>query len=138
MTAVVTSIPQPHHRARRDVAASVRAHLGARNINDSELARMIGVTQSAMSRRTNERVPFDVDELGLIADALGISVVDLIQMPTSSPVGGGNGRLYGVGTSIHRTITANRPSMDYKPADSRSLVQLAERRELREVAKVGA
>lgn len=67
--------------ARSDVAAAIRAHLAVARVKDSELARRIGMGQSAMSRRTNEEVAFDADDLGRIASVLGITVVELIQMP---------------------------------------------------------
>lgn len=104
----VTTLPQAHN-ARSTIAACVRAHLGVRNMSDSELARKIGTTQSQISRRTNERVPFDVDELGKIADALGISVVELIQMPTPQMVGGGSAF---VGVTQIRPRTVGRTGLD--------------------------
>lgn len=78
---------QPHRQndARREIAAAVRAHLAVRNMKDTELARRIGWSQSKMSRRTNEDTPFDSDDLGTIAAELELSLVELIQMPTSVP-----------------------------------------------------
>lgn len=81
--------------ARDEVAASVRAHLAVRRISDSALARGIGMSQSKVSRRTNGDIAFDTDDLGRIARFLDVSLVELIQMPTTSEIaprpGGGAG-----------------------------------------------
>ncbi|MHC9046777.1 helix-turn-helix domain-containing protein [Microbacterium saperdae] len=71
--------------ARTDIAAAVRAHLAVARVSDSEIGRRTGMSQSRISRRTNEEVPFDADDLGRIASALGISYLELIQMPTGVP-----------------------------------------------------
>jgi len=76
----VTPFPQ-RTSARDDIAASVRAHLAVLKISDSELARRTGMSQTQITRRTNARLPFNADELGIVADKLGLSVLELIQMP---------------------------------------------------------
>lgn len=70
---------------RQDVASAVRAHLAVRKISDSALGRAIGMSQSKISRRTNGDIAFDTDDLGRIARYLGVTVVELIQMPVGSP-----------------------------------------------------
>lgn len=67
--------------ARRRVARAVKAHLSVTGISPSKMASRIGMSQSAMSRRTSALQAFDIDELGGMASELGITVVDLIQMP---------------------------------------------------------
>lgn len=71
---------------RLDVASAVRAHLAVRKISDSALGRAIGMSQSKVSRRTNGDIAFDTDDLGRVARFLGITVVELIQMPIGNPV----------------------------------------------------
>ncbi|WP_439593989.1 helix-turn-helix domain-containing protein [Microbacterium sp.] len=68
--------------ARDEIAGAIRAHLAVRRISDSALGRAIGMSQSKISRRTNGEIAFDTDDLGRIARYLGLSVVDLIQMPS--------------------------------------------------------
>lgn len=102
MSAIVSPMT-PSHPARADIAACLRAHLAVRSLSGSELARRIGLTQAQMSRRTTGRTPITTDELGLIADELGISIIDLIQMPKERPAGGGS-TLHGIGTLIERHI----------------------------------
>lgn len=82
MTSSVTPLITPG-TARYDVAATVRAHLAVRRISDSALARAIGISQSMMSRRVNGDIAFDTDDLGRIASYLGLTLVELIQMPTA-------------------------------------------------------
>ena len=81
----VTSI-ETRLRARQDVAAAVRAHMAVRGLKDAELARLLGWTQSYMSRRTNAGISFSVDDLGAIAAQLELDLSDLIAMPTGRPV----------------------------------------------------
>jgi transcriptional regulator with XRE-family HTH domain len=52
--------------------------LARRRMSGSELARRTGIPQSNMSRRLNGELPFDMDELELVAAALGISLGDLL------------------------------------------------------------
>lgn len=97
--------------ARHDVASAVRAHLAVRRISDSALGRMIGMSQSKISRRTNGEIAFDTDDLGRIAEALGLSFVELVQMPTadgSTPrpgAGAGRRSLYLIGETEPSSFT---------------------------------
>lgn len=83
MTSNVNPLVAPDG-TRHEVAASVRAHLAVRRMSDSALGRAIGMSQSKISRRTNGEIAFDTDDLGRIARALDVSIVELIQMPTTS------------------------------------------------------
>lgn len=96
--------------ARAEIAAAVRAHIAVNRSNDSELGRAIGMSQSKVSRRTNEEVPFDSDDLGRIARHFGISVVELIQMPKEAP----------------RPQAPNSKSKDYGSDVSREIAYLAD------------
>lgn len=66
---------------RRRIARAVKAHLVVAGLTPTKMAAMIGMSQSAMSRRTSAIQAFDVDELGAIASKIGKTVVELIQMP---------------------------------------------------------
>jgi transcriptional regulator with XRE-family HTH domain len=70
-------IPQ----TRAAVAASVRAHFAVAKTSANKMAGLIGISQPAMSRRTNAELPFDVDQLDAIAAELNITVIELMQMP---------------------------------------------------------
>jgi transcriptional regulator with XRE-family HTH domain len=54
------------------VAAGVRAELSRRGWSGTQLATRLGVTQAAISRRLTGAVPFDVDMLARVSDALGV------------------------------------------------------------------
>lgn len=66
------------------VAAAVRAEIARRGFNGSELARQLGWSQAAVSRRLLGRVPFDVNELNAIAELLEIPMATLIGEPAAS------------------------------------------------------
>ena len=59
---------------RSDVAANVRAELGRVNASQSKASGAIGMSQAALSKRLSGRLPFTVDELGYLADYLGVPV----------------------------------------------------------------
>lgn len=55
------------------VARRLRSELAAKNIKAAAAARICGVTQPWMSRRLTGRTPFDINDLDLVCDLLGIS-----------------------------------------------------------------
>ena len=60
------------------VAANVRVELARRRLGQVAVARTLGLSQAAVSRRLNGSVPLDVNELTLIADLLGLTASDLL------------------------------------------------------------
>ena len=60
------------------LAERLREILGARRLSDAEVARWVGMTQQKFSRKMNGTTPFTVDELYLVADALGVPVEELV------------------------------------------------------------
>ena len=60
------------------VAANVRMELARRRLGQVQVARVLGISQAAVSRRLNGSVPLDVNELSLIADLLGMAASDLL------------------------------------------------------------
>lgn len=86
--------------ARADIAAAVRAHIAVRRTNDSQVARAIGMSQAKFSRRTNEQVAFDADDLGRIANYFDIEVLELVQAPK---ITGGGTSFLGI-TPLHRPV----------------------------------
>lgn len=65
-------------RAREACAAEVRATLARKRISGVRLAAMIDRSQVYVSRRLRGEVPFDVVDLALIADALGVKQSSLL------------------------------------------------------------
>lgn len=60
------------------VADTVRAEMARRRVGHQRLAVALGVSRGSVHRRLSGQLPFDVAELSVIADLLGIPVADLI------------------------------------------------------------
>lgn len=74
---------------RTAVAAEVRALMGRYNVNQTKLADVLGVTQTQVSKRLRGLIPFDVDELDVMAGYFRVSVTELVGGPANSPRPGG-------------------------------------------------
>lgn len=59
------------------VAASVRAEMARKQITQTQVAESLGLAQSAVSRRLNGHTEFTGDELGRVAELLGVPVAVL-------------------------------------------------------------
>ena len=72
-------IPMETHEAlARQIADEVRAAMARAGISQRDLADRTGLPLVTLSRRlTGKGKPFDVGELALIADVLGLSLVEL-------------------------------------------------------------
>lgn len=60
------------------VASNIRAELARRQLSQADLATALRTTQQTISRRMTGAVPFDTDELEVIAEFLGVPVDALI------------------------------------------------------------
>jgi transcriptional regulator with XRE-family HTH domain len=60
------------------VAEEVRAWLARRRISGAELARRIGRSQTFVAKRLDGRQAFDIDDLEMVANVLGIAPEQLI------------------------------------------------------------
>lgn len=73
------------------VAGEVRAALARQRVAQGVVAEALGVSQAAVSRRMNGHIPFDVAQLGVIAELAQVRISDLIpevlnqRVPGSSP-----------------------------------------------------
>ena len=67
--------------SRESIAAEVRAQLARRRRSARSVALELGWTQTYMSRRINGRIPFNVDDLAAIAEALDVPVISFFQGP---------------------------------------------------------
>ena len=72
------SITPVDRRLRATVAEEIRVLLARRRMSGVQLAEAIGRSQAYVSRRLNGATAFDVDDLERIAEALGVTVLDLI------------------------------------------------------------
>lgn len=64
------------------VAGNVRAEMARLRVSQSEVGSALGLTQQAVSRRLRGEVPFNVNELGVVADVLAVEVTDLLAPAT--------------------------------------------------------
>lgn len=69
----------PRGRLRERTAEELRVLLARRRMSAAELARQTGIKQSTMARRMTGETAFDLDDLEVIANALGIKVADLFR-----------------------------------------------------------
>lgn len=60
------------------VAAEVRAAIARKRYSANKLAADLGMSQSALARRLQGRVAFDVEELAAVAEKLGVTVSSLL------------------------------------------------------------
>ncbi len=65
-------------RLRERTAEEIRALLARRRISAAELARRTGMKQSTLARRMTGETAFDLDDLEVIAEVLGVEVTDLL------------------------------------------------------------
>ena len=87
------------------IIIEVSAMIGRRRTNQAALARTIKKTPVWLSDRMTGRVKLTVDDLAVIADGLGVSIIDLLpssarrsQMPTDGESGS---NLVAVGAYAH-------------------------------------
>lgn len=62
------------------VAANVRAEMARQRKRQADLGEVLGLTQGAVSKRMSGTVALDVDEIGKIADFLGVPVSSLLDV----------------------------------------------------------
>lgn len=63
---------------REATAANVRALLARHRWTQIDLAHLLGYSQTTVSRRVTGEVPFDVDELAIIAARFEVPVESLV------------------------------------------------------------
>ncbi len=77
------------------VIANIGAELGRRRMTQKSLGALIGMSPAAISERQRGQTKWTVDEVGAVADALGVPLASLVIEPTAGvPFQGGS-----VGTS---------------------------------------
>lgn len=75
----------PLNKTSHRVAAEVRAVMARQGCTQTALAERINRDQHFISRRLSGKVPFAIDELSAIAQALGVPLTDLVgEQPTEA------------------------------------------------------
>ncbi|HEX7277244.1 MAG TPA: helix-turn-helix domain-containing protein [Acidimicrobiales bacterium] len=67
--------------ARERVAGEVRALMGRHRVSQTALASVLGINQSSLSARLCGKLPFDLDELFIIAKHFNVEVTSLLGSP---------------------------------------------------------
>jgi len=67
------------------VATEIRVAMARADMRQAQLARAIGKTEQWLSVRLRGRQPITVNDLDLIAEALGVNVIDLIPSASHEP-----------------------------------------------------
>lgn len=80
----VTHLPAPG-TPREIVATEIRALLGRHQRTQTDLAGLLNISQSQMSKRLRGVIPFDIDELASVAHYFGVSVGSLFGETTVNP-----------------------------------------------------
>lgn len=62
----------------QSIPARVRAEMAIQRKGQGDLARVLGLSQAAVSRRLHGHVAFDVDELVRVAEFLGKNAADFL------------------------------------------------------------
>lgn len=60
------------------VAAEVKSWLGRKSMKQSELAKILGISQGSTSEKLRGKIAFSINDLVLISAALEISLADLL------------------------------------------------------------
>lgn len=60
------------------VAAEIRAVMARKRVTQTELAAKISVPTYTLARRLSGEIPITVNELTAIAEALGVSIAELL------------------------------------------------------------
>lgn len=65
-------------------SANVRAEVARRRARHADLALALNMSTTALSRRMTGDVAFNVHEIGLVAEFLGVPVADLMSTPAAA------------------------------------------------------
>lgn len=66
------------------IAGEILAEMGRRRVGMGELSRRTGIPTSRLHRRFHRDVPFNTDELALIARALGVTATEILARAESA------------------------------------------------------
>jgi transcriptional regulator with XRE-family HTH domain len=72
--------------------------MGRRNVTQMQMVEVLGVSQTGVSKRLRGIIPFDANELGVLADFFDVDAADLLGTPRDprpgAPVAGRPTRQY--------------------------------------------
>jgi transcriptional regulator with XRE-family HTH domain len=77
----VTALPAAGH-LNDIVAEEVRALMARRRMSQAAVAKVLGISQSQLSKRLRSDIVFDLGEVQKLADFFGVGIVDLVSGST--------------------------------------------------------
>jgi transcriptional regulator with XRE-family HTH domain len=80
MTAQTNAVTA-HHPLHVVVAANIRAEAARRGLNQTDMARLLGVSRMTMSDRNRGRTPWALDDIERVAQLFHIEAADLLARP---------------------------------------------------------
>lgn len=88
------TVPTARGSLSERVGMEIKVAMVRAGVTGRELARRLGTSQTWVSTRLNGTTPLDLNELQRIADALGVTVIDLLTptLKLSKDAPGPNGR----------------------------------------------
>lgn len=89
---------------RQAIAGNVRATLGRKKSSQTALAKVLGMSQAAVSRRLNAELAFDTDELLAICEHYRVPLSDLLEGITADD--DGSPRIHGPQGSVQLDLFA--------------------------------
>jgi transcriptional regulator with XRE-family HTH domain len=70
---------QPTQEATpRKVGRAVKIHMTRRDLHQADVAKILGLSIAATSRRLSGKIPLNVAELQLLADAFSVTLPELL------------------------------------------------------------
>ena len=74
----------PTARLSTRVAANLRWEAARYDLRQEDLAELLGCSRTAVSQRFNGKVAWTLDEIGLVADALGVKPGYFLEEPVEA------------------------------------------------------
>ena len=72
-------------------SGEVRALMGRHQVTQAQLADVLNVTPSQMSKRLRGVIPIDINEIAVLAEYFGVSIATLFGETSTAPNPGGPG-----------------------------------------------
>ena len=90
-TNVIPFVPLDELPLSRRVTANIRAEMGRYNVQQRDLAVILGLTPQAVSLKLHDKRAFAIDEIDAIARAFGMEAADLLRTDRSPRPGNPGG-----------------------------------------------
>lgn len=79
MSTTTDTAPELRTSSREEIAGNVRAWMARRNVEQQDLAQVLGKSNAAISDRVNGKTHFRIDELQRVAHRLEVTLDQLLE-----------------------------------------------------------